>query len=73
MYAGEIVETGLTKEVLAMPMHPYAEGLLASLPSAGLHPIPGYEPGACTSSNWMQVLYTVPISNRAVQHIASPA
>ncbi len=44
MYAGEIVETGLTKEVLAMPMHPYAEGLLASLPSAGLHPIPGMSP-----------------------------
>jgi peptide/nickel transport system ATP-binding protein len=44
MYAGEIVETGPTKEVLAMPMHPYTQGLLASLPSAGLHPIPGMSP-----------------------------
>ena len=44
MYAGEIVETGPTKDVLAMPMHPYTQGLLASLPSAGLHPIPGLSP-----------------------------
>jgi peptide/nickel transport system ATP-binding protein len=44
MYAGEIVETGPTKEVLAMPLHPYTQGLLASLPSAGLHPIPGMCP-----------------------------
>lgn len=44
MYAGEIVEAGLTKEVLAKPMHPYTQGLLASLPSTGLHPIPGVSP-----------------------------
>ena len=44
MYAGEIVESGPTKEVLAMPLHPYTQGLLASLPSAGLHPIPGMSP-----------------------------
>lgn len=48
MYAGEIVECGPTKEVLAMPRHPYTQGLLASLPSAGLHPIPGTSPSpAC--------------------------
>ena len=44
MYAGEIVEFGPTKEVLSMPRHPYTQGLLASLPSAGLHPIPGMSP-----------------------------
>jgi peptide/nickel transport system ATP-binding protein len=44
MYAGEIVEIGPTNEVLAMPRHPYTQGLLASLPSAGLHPIPGMSP-----------------------------
>jgi peptide/nickel transport system ATP-binding protein len=32
MYAGEIVEQGLTREVLAAPAHPYTKGLLASLP-----------------------------------------
>ena len=32
MYAGEIVEIGPTREVLAKPGHPYAEALLASVP-----------------------------------------
>lgn len=44
MYAGEIVESGPTKDVLSLPLHPYTQGLLASLPSAGLHPIPGTSP-----------------------------
>jgi len=44
MYAGEIVESGPTKEVLSSPKHPYTQGLLASLPSAGLHPIQGISP-----------------------------
>lgn len=44
MYAGEIVETGPTKEVLSQPFHPYTRGLLSSLPSAGLHTIPGTSP-----------------------------
>ncbi|MDD1728259.1 MAG: ABC transporter ATP-binding protein [Methanospirillum sp.] len=44
MYAGEIVESGPTSEVLSYPKHPYTLGLLASLPSAGLHPIPGLSP-----------------------------
>ena len=32
MYAGRIVETGPTEEVLAVPAHPYTLGLLRSLP-----------------------------------------
>lgn len=44
MYAGEIVESGPISEVLSLPKHPYTQGLLASLPSAGLHPIPGMSP-----------------------------
>jgi peptide/nickel transport system ATP-binding protein len=44
MYAGEIVETGPLREVLTMPKHPYTQGLIASHPSAGLHPIPGMSP-----------------------------
>jgi len=46
MYAGEIVEEGPTDELLAMPRHPYTQGLLASLPSSGFHPIPGMSPSA---------------------------
>lgn len=44
MYAGEIVEEGPVHDLLAHPLHPYTQGLLASLPSAGLHPIPGMSP-----------------------------
>jgi oligopeptide/dipeptide ABC transporter ATP-binding protein len=32
MYAGEIVELGATQDVLKSPLHPYAQGLLQSLP-----------------------------------------
>ena len=33
MYAGRIVESGRTADVLASPAHPYTRALLASLPS----------------------------------------
>ena len=35
MYAGEIVEQGNSKEIMAKPTHPYTEGLLKCLP--GMH------------------------------------
>jgi oligopeptide/dipeptide ABC transporter ATP-binding protein len=49
MYAGQVVETGPTAEVIAKPRHPYTRGLLASLPSLEdpdrpLHAIPGQVP-----------------------------
>jgi peptide/nickel transport system ATP-binding protein len=33
LYAGKVVETGLTDDVLARPSHPYTIGLLGSLPA----------------------------------------
>jgi peptide/nickel transport system ATP-binding protein len=33
MYAGDLVEVGPTRQVLRRPLHPYTQGLLASLPS----------------------------------------
>jgi oligopeptide/dipeptide ABC transporter ATP-binding protein len=33
MYAGRVVESGRTQEVLTSPKHPYTESLIASLPS----------------------------------------
>jgi oligopeptide/dipeptide ABC transporter ATP-binding protein len=33
MYAGQVLETGPTPEVLARPNHPYTAGLLAAIPS----------------------------------------
>jgi oligopeptide/dipeptide ABC transporter ATP-binding protein len=59
MYAGRIVETGLTRDLLDRPEHPYTRGLLESTPQMDgdreqrLAPIPGSprslheEPGAC--------------------------
>jgi peptide/nickel transport system ATP-binding protein len=44
MYAGEILEHGPAEMVLRKPLHPYTQGLLASLPENGLHPIPGFSP-----------------------------
>jgi peptide/nickel transport system ATP-binding protein len=49
MYAGRIVESGRTAEVLRTPQHPYTVGLMASLPSMAtpgmrLEQIPGTTP-----------------------------
>ena len=47
MYAGRIVETGPTHEVLTTPRHPYTEGLLRAAPRlerGKLVPIPGAVP-----------------------------
>ena len=40
MYGGRCVESGVTREILENPMHPYTVGLLESHPSRGLKPIP---------------------------------
>ncbi|MCK8602987.1 ABC transporter ATP-binding protein [Desulfoferrobacter suflitae] len=50
MYAGTIVETGATGQIIRNPQHPYTQGLLAALPQnvpAGgrLKQIPGVMPG----------------------------
>lgn len=50
MYAGRIVETGLTAQVLREPAHPYTRGLIRSIPdmqagrSQPIEPIPGAMP-----------------------------
>lgn len=49
MYAGRIVETGETDEIIHRPMHPYTRGLIESVPSgstrgARLHQIEGMTP-----------------------------
>ena len=51
MYAGQVVESGPTRQVIDDPRHPYTAGLLASLPrldepDAPLRPIPGQVPDA---------------------------
>lgn len=44
MYSGEIVEVSGIKDFLSEPFHPYCKGLLQSLPSNGMRPIPGNSP-----------------------------
>jgi len=48
MYAGEIMETGETEEVIQTPLHPYTKGLLDSIPTITtkkrIEPIPGTVP-----------------------------
>jgi oligopeptide transport system ATP-binding protein len=50
MYAGQVVETGLAKDLFNNPQHPYTVGLLNSVPRIGdnvketLQPIPGLPP-----------------------------
>jgi peptide/nickel transport system ATP-binding protein len=48
MYAGRVVEVGSSEQILAKPLHPYSETLLAALPKgfadAPLLPIPQGEP-----------------------------
>ncbi|WP_242908103.1 dipeptide/oligopeptide/nickel ABC transporter permease/ATP-binding protein [Actinomadura terrae] len=58
MYAGQVVESGPTAEVVASPRHPYSEGLLAANPQLGTPgtalrvmpggvPAPGEWPAGC--------------------------
>ncbi|MBI4787817.1 MAG: ABC transporter ATP-binding protein [Chloroflexi bacterium] len=49
MYAGRIVETGTTEEVIESPQHPYTRGLLTCIPRISaqrtrIEPIPGNVP-----------------------------
>ena len=49
MYAGRIVEQGLTRDVVSSPRHPYTKGLIAALPESqqrgkALSQIPGTMP-----------------------------
>jgi len=49
MYAGKIVETGATTDIITQPEHPYTKGLLKALPGAlqpgsQLNQIPGMMP-----------------------------
>ena len=45
LYMGRIIEQGTAEEVMERPRHPYTDGLIHSLPSRGMVPIPPPDPG----------------------------
>ena len=74
MYAGQVVETGPTAEVVASPIHPYTQGLLRSMPSlahldAPLVPIDGTVPDPTRLSDGCRFLPRCP---QAVEACARP-
>ena len=52
MYAGQVVEDGRVRDILARPLHPYTAGLLGSIPRAALRKTQAVRrfPGACPRS-----------------------
>lgn len=54
MYAGQIVETGTTEDLLVQPRHPYLEGLLGAVPQLDARQERLFEiPGSIPSPNQM--------------------
>ena len=57
MYAGRLVESAPTRDLYALPLHPYTAGLLASVPSRAHDPaepmpsIPGQPPDLGTAAD----------------------
>lgn len=52
LYAGEVVEGGSVADVYSAPLHPYTEGLLASIPTIDHHAGDlGYIPGRVPAAN----------------------
>ncbi|HMS24432.1 MAG TPA: ABC transporter ATP-binding protein [Acidimicrobiia bacterium] len=57
MYAGKLVETGTTSEILDQPYHPYTNALMEAMPDLGtqrgvLHSIPGVPPTLGQEFDW---------------------
>jgi oligopeptide/dipeptide ABC transporter ATP-binding protein len=77
MYAGKVVESARTEELFEKPLHPYTQGLLASIPNAlqegkKLYTIPGTVP---SPADLPQGCYFAPRCPHAKEHCrkAKPA
>ena len=71
MYAGRIMEYGPAKQIFEQPQHPYAWGLLDSMPSvekklSALVPIEGSPPSLLVSPYGLSVQPTLPLPLRAL-------
>ena len=70
MYAGSLVELGSVQDVFTVPLHPYTQMLIESLPRLGnkgvFKGIPGITPLAARSAAGLRVQYALPQSLRPV-------
>ncbi len=55
MYAGEIVLEGPVRKILKDPIHPYANGLLKSIPKLSLKGLPNSMPGSQPQSDKIEI------------------
>lgn len=66
LYGGELIEQGLTTEILTMPRHPYTKALLAAIPNVSgareLDPIPGEPPDPREARHGCVFLPRCPVS-----------
>ena len=70
MYAGQVVETGPARAVIAAPRHPYTQGLLRSRPALEdpgrpLRPIPGQMPDPLAPQAGCRFAPRCPLADRA--------
>lgn len=73
MYAGRIVETAATRDLLTRPRHPYTQGLLAALPTLDgprrrLTPIPGTVPAPADTPPGCAFAPRCPIAIERCEH-----
>ena len=67
MYAGQVVETGPTAEVIGAPLHPYTQGLLRSIPLLSdpdrpIEPIAGQVPDLIDPPNACRFMPRCPLA-----------
>jgi peptide/nickel transport system ATP-binding protein len=73
MYAGQFVEIGPSLALLrGKARHPYTQGLLASHPANGLHPMPGRQPEVFHRPAGCRFIDRCPAADAACRH-QSPA
>ena len=78
MYAGRIMEYGPAKQIFEQPQHPYAWGLLDSMPSvekklSALVPIEGSPPSLLSPPHGLPVQPSLPLPLRALPDRPSSA
>jgi len=73
MYAGQVVETGPTRALIAEPRHPYTQGLLRSMPLLSaperpIQPIPGQVPNLIDLPAECRFLPRCPLAGSECRH-----